>query len=55
MEHMETMVVDETGNIVKHNEVGELYVRGYNTMIGYWDDKEKTTSSYTPDRFFKTG
>lgn len=55
MEHQEAKVVDENENIVKHNEIGELYVRGYNTMIGYWDEKEKTQTSFTPDRFFKTG
>ena len=54
-EHLEVKVVDENRNIVKRNEIGELYVRGYNTMLGYWDDKQKTDDSFTPDHFFKTG
>jgi fatty-acyl-CoA synthase len=55
LEHIEVKVVDKNENIVKVDESGELYVRGYNTMIGYWDEKEKTEQSYTHDRFFKTG
>jgi long-subunit acyl-CoA synthetase (AMP-forming) len=47
--------VDKEGKILPVNEPGELLVRGYNTMIGYWNDKEKTDECYTHDRFFKTG
>lgn len=55
MEHLEVKVVDQEGRIVGVNEPGELLVRGYSTMIGYWDDKDKTEETYTPDRFLKTG
>ncbi len=55
LEHIELKVLDQNMNIVKYDEPGELYVRGYNTMIGYWDDKSKTDEAYTNDRFFKTG
>lgn len=55
IEHVEAKVVDQEENIVKYNEIGELYVRGYNTFIGYWDEKTKTDEAYSPDRFFKTG
>ncbi len=30
-------------------------VRGYGTMVGYWDEKKKTEEVYTHDRFFRTG
>ena len=55
MEHLEVKIVDKNENTVQVNEVGELYVRGYNTMLGYWEDPEKTNETYTKDRFLKTG
>lgn len=33
---------EETGNIVPFGEVGEVCVKGYNTMVGYWNDPKKT-------------
>ena len=55
LDHIEVKVVDSENRIVPVNEPGELLVRGYNTMIGYWGDKAKTEETYTPDRFLKTG
>lgn len=55
LDHLELKVVDASGQIVSVNEPGELLVRGYNTMIGYWADRDKTEEVFTPDRFFKTG
>ena len=54
-QHCEAKIVDQDGLIVPVNQPGELQVRGYNCMIGYWDEKSKTDESLTPDRFFKTG
>jgi fatty-acyl-CoA synthase len=34
---------------------GQLLTRCYNVMVGYWNDKEKTDETFTPDRFIKTG
>jgi len=55
MEHLEVKLVDKEGIMVPIGEPGELLVRGYSTMIGYWDDEEKTKDTYTNDRFLKTG
>ena len=55
LEQTEIKVVDHQGKIVSINEIGELLIRGYNTMLGYWGDKEKTEETYTADRFLKTG
>ena len=55
LEHLEVKVVDKNGHIVPVNTPGELWVRGYNTMIGYFNDRDKTDETYTPDRFLKTG
>ena len=35
-------IMDNGGRIVEAGVEGELVTRGYSTMLGYWDDKEKT-------------
>ena len=40
--HQEMAVMDTEGRIVEAGVEGELVTRGYSTMLGYWDDKEKT-------------
>lgn len=54
-EHVEAKVVDEKGRIVPFGTPGELYVRSYSTMLGYWNDEEKTKDTITPDKWLKTG
>jgi len=53
--HVEVAVMDESGKIVPAGVSGELCTRGYSTMLGYWEDKEKTEESIKPDRWFHTG
>ena len=36
MGHLEVKVVDKDGHIIPHDETGELLVRGYSTMIGWF-------------------
>ena len=55
LDHLEVKVVDSAGKIVGVNEPGELLVRAYSTMVGYWGDRDKTDEAFTIDRFFKTG
>ena len=41
--HLEAKVVNpETGTTVMRGEPGELCIRGYSVMLGYWGDLEKT-------------
>ncbi|CRK94406.1 CLUMA_CG007913, isoform A [Clunio marinus] len=54
MDHLETKVVDSEGNAVRFGEPGELYVRGYSTMLRYWDDQLKTKEIMGDDKL-KTG
>ena len=55
MDHSEIKVVDAEGNLLKVNQKGQLLTRGYNTMLSYWDEEDKTKEVYTADRFYKTG
>ena len=41
-DHVEAKVVDPQGRVVPVGAPGELCTRGYSTMMGYWDDEEKT-------------
>lgn len=52
---VELRVVDEDGNDVTPNDAGELWVRGYNVMRGYWEEPDKTAETITPDGWLRTG
>ncbi|MBN2469765.1 MAG: AMP-binding protein [Anaerolineae bacterium] len=44
----EVFLLDEDGHEVGPGEVGELYVRGANVMLGYWERPEATARTYLP-------
>lgn len=52
---VELRVVDDDGNDVAPGTCGELWVRGYNVMRGYFDDPGKTAEAITPDGWLRTG
>ncbi|KAG6445660.1 medium-chain acyl-CoA ligase ACSF2, mitochondrial [Manduca sexta] len=54
-DHVEVKVVDETGEMVPFGSSGELVVRGYNNMICYWDEPEKTRQTFYKDGWLRTG
>lgn len=54
-DHTEVKVIDSKGNAVPFGEPGELCVRGYMTLMDYYDDAEKTKEVLGADRWFKTG
>jgi fatty-acyl-CoA synthase len=43
--HLEVKIVDALGRIVPVGASGELCVRGYSVMLGYWDDAEHTAAA----------
>lgn len=54
-DHLETKVVDENGDMVPFGSPGELVIRGYSTMMYYWDEPEKTRKALSEDGWLKTG
>ncbi|CAL8078703.1 unnamed protein product [Orchesella dallaii] len=54
-EHVEVKIVDTEGKIVEIGQQGEMCVRGYLVMRGYWEDPEKTAEAIDPSRWFHTG
>ena len=52
--YVETKLIDEHGQEVDPNEVGELCLRGPMTTPGYWRDPEATAKAL-PDGWFRTG
>jgi fatty-acyl-CoA synthase len=53
--HTEVKIVDEDGHIVPRGEPGELYIRGYNVMRGYWGDAKKTHEDLNTLRWMHSG
>ena len=52
--HIEAKVVDRDGTTLTRGEQGELLVRGYAVMKGYWDDDVRTRESIV-DGWMHTG
>ena len=47
--HVECKVVDaESHKILPVGQEGEIWTRGYTTMLGYYNDEQKTKESITP-------
>ncbi len=53
--HTEIKIVDEADRIVSRGEPGELCVRGYNVMLGYWEDSERTAEDLDRTQWMHTG
>ena len=53
--HVQLKVIDEQGRTVPRGESGELCTRGYNVMLGYWGDEEKTTEAIDQAGWMHTG
>jgi len=52
---LEVRVVDPDGNELAPGGAGEVVVRGYTVMAGYWGDAEATAEAIDPDGWLHTG
>ncbi|MGZ7881290.1 AMP-binding protein [Acinetobacter soli] len=53
--HVEIKIVDPEGQLVPHGTLGELCVRGYSVMAGYWGEEEKTREVIDAAGWMHTG
>ncbi|MGW3483983.1 AMP-binding protein [Rhodococcus indonesiensis] len=54
--HIEIKIVDPlTGATVERGRSGELCVRGYSVMLGYWNQPEKTAQAIDTDGWMHSG
>ncbi|EFN57192.1 hypothetical protein CHLNCDRAFT_21648 [Chlorella variabilis] len=54
--HLEARVVDPgTCKTLPHGSVGELQVRGYSVMLGYWGDAASTAQAIDQEGWMRTG
>jgi acyl-CoA synthetase (AMP-forming)/AMP-acid ligase II len=52
---LELRIVDEKGDDVPTGEPGEVWLRGYNVMAGYYQDPAATAETITADGWLRTG
>ncbi len=52
---IEMRIVGDGGEEVAEGEVGELWVRGVQVMVGYWNRPEETAAALDDDGWFRTG
>ncbi|XP_077407766.1 medium-chain acyl-CoA ligase ACSF2, mitochondrial [Vanacampus margaritifer] len=56
MDHTEAKIVDpSSGRLLPLGSSGEILIRGYCVMLGYWNEPEKTQQCIGKDGWYKTG
>ena len=56
MPHVEVKIADPvTGAVLPLGAIGEIQVRGYQTMLGYFGNPEETAKTLTPDGWLRSG
>ncbi len=53
--NVEAKIISENGKIVERGTTGEICVRGYNTMAGYWGDPAATAAAKDGSGWVHTG
>ncbi|BEQ14769.1 hypothetical protein FAK_18350 [Desulfoferula mesophila] len=52
---VEVLICDEDGHEMPVAKEGEIWIRGGNTIVGYYKDPEQTASNFTPNGYWKSG
>jgi acyl-CoA synthetase (AMP-forming)/AMP-acid ligase II len=52
---LEVKIVDDEGNEVPRGEAGEIVCRGYNVMVGYFEDEAATREAIDAEGWLHTG
>jgi acyl-CoA synthetase (AMP-forming)/AMP-acid ligase II len=55
MSHVELEVRSEDGTVCAPGEAGELFVRGPDTCVGFFDDAERTAATFDADGWVRSG
>ncbi|XP_003786542.1 acyl-CoA synthetase family member 2, mitochondrial [Otolemur garnettii] len=56
MPHTEAQILNkDAGTLAELNAPGELCIRGYCVMLGYWGEREKTEEVVGQDKWYRTG
>lgn len=53
--HLQAKIIDSAGQIVPVGQRGELCIRGYSVMRGYWEDPEQTAEAIDGAGWMHTG
>jgi fatty-acyl-CoA synthase len=53
--HVQAKITDADGRVVRLGTAGEILVRGYNIMKGYWGDGERTVEAVDGSGWMHTG
>lgn len=53
--NVQVRIVDDAGNDLANNEIGNLQVKGPNVFSAYWQMPDKTAEDFTADGYFNTG
>jgi long-chain acyl-CoA synthetase len=54
-EWVQIQIVDDDGNPLPANTIGEVLTRSSQNMLGYWNNPQATASTVTADGWLKTG
>ncbi|XP_053424705.1 medium-chain acyl-CoA ligase ACSF2, mitochondrial isoform X2 [Nycticebus coucang] len=56
MPHTEAQILNmDAGTLAELNAPGELCIRGYCVMLGYWGERQKTEEVVGQDKWYRTG
>uniref|UniRef100_A0A2K5E6P9 Medium-chain acyl-CoA ligase ACSF2, mitochondrial n=2 Tax=Aotus nancymaae TaxID=37293 RepID=A0A2K5E6P9_AOTNA len=56
MPHTEARIMNmEAGTLAELNTPGELFIRGYCIMLGYWGEPQKTEEVVDQEKWYRTG